>query len=82
MTRPRQFRRIVAIFGLVALLPTAYMLTMGDITTTDAAVRAVATFALVLLVDRMIGMGWRSSQRYLIRRQAAERAAATRQDQG
>lgn len=46
-------RRAVGAVGLVALAPTAYMLAVDLITPQDAAVRAGATLAAVVVVGRV-----------------------------
>ncbi len=49
-------RRLFGFLGLLALAPTALMLALDQITPTDAAVRAVATLVVVVLLGRGAGM--------------------------
>lgn len=48
-------RRLVGILGLLALVPTAVMLTAGTITLEDAAVRAGATLLAAWLLGKIAG---------------------------
>lgn len=47
-------RRGAATLGLLALVPTALMLATGAIDLPDAAIRAAATFAAVILVAKIV----------------------------
>jgi hypothetical protein len=49
-------RRLFGFLGLLALAPTAVMLAMDQITPIDAAVRAVATLFVVVLLGRGAGL--------------------------
>ncbi len=51
--------RLIAIVGLIMLLPIGYLLAMGDLTPTDAGIRAGLTLAAVIVIRRLarIGMG-------------------------
>jgi len=46
-------RRVIGTVGLVALAPIAVLLLQGGITPVDAAVRAVATLAVTVVVGRV-----------------------------
>lgn len=48
-------RRLVGILGLLALVPTAAMLTAGTITLEDAALRAGATLLAAWLLGKVAG---------------------------
>lgn len=48
-------RRLTGAVGLVALVPTAWLLATNAITLTDAAMRATATLIAVVAVGRVIG---------------------------
>ena len=47
--------RLTGALGLLALVPTAIMSAMGNLTATDTAVRAAVTLLLVLAVRKVIG---------------------------
>lgn len=49
-------RRLTGAVGLIALLPTAWLLATNAITLTDAAVRMIVTLVVVVAVGRLIGM--------------------------
>jgi hypothetical protein len=46
-------RRLVGTAGLLVLAPTAVMLVLGAITPLDAAIRAVATLVVTVIVGRV-----------------------------
>ncbi|HEY8340501.1 MAG TPA: hypothetical protein VIK95_11555 [Egibacteraceae bacterium] len=69
-------QRAMGAVGLVALAPTAVMLVTEAITPADAAVRAVATVAGILLLSRLVDLWFRSVAGSLERE--AERAAEER----
>jgi hypothetical protein len=46
-------RRLVGLLGLLALAPTAVMLATGQVSPADAALRAVATLLLTMLIGRV-----------------------------
>ncbi len=48
-------RRFVGMLGLLALAPTALMLGLGRIDPTTAALRAVATLLVTVLIGRVAG---------------------------
>lgn len=50
-------RRLVGMLGLLALLPTAVMLTTATITPEDAALRGGATLVAALVLGRVAGWG-------------------------
>lgn len=52
---PGPLRRLSGAVGLVALVPTAWLLANGAITLVDAAIRAIATLLVVVAVGRVIG---------------------------
>ena len=47
--------RLTGALGLLALVPTAVMSAMGDLTAADTAVRAGVTLLLVVAVRKVIG---------------------------
>lgn len=47
--------RLISVLGLVALAPTAVMLTLGSISPVEAAVRAGATLGCTMIAARMAG---------------------------
>lgn len=51
--------RIIAIAGLILLLPIGYLLTTGDLTGSDAGIRAGVLLVAVLVVRKVarLGMG-------------------------
>ena len=51
--------RLIAIAGLIMLLPIGYLLTTGDLTPEDAGIRAALTLCAVIVVRKIarIGMG-------------------------
>ena len=51
--RTGPLRRLVAAFGLIALVPIALMLTRGDLTVAEAGIRAGIVFGVVLVVVRL-----------------------------
>ena len=55
--RTSPLRRIIGLLGLIALVPTAWMLWKGDITLTDAGKRAVIAFLAVRIVLRFVTWG-------------------------
>lgn len=70
--RSGPLRRIVAVVGLLALVPTAWLLATGAVTPVQAAVRALATLGTVLLVGRLVAWWLGTVARRM------ERAADTR----
>ena len=48
-------RRFVGMLGLVALAPTALMLAVGRVDPTTAALRALATLLVAVLIGRVAG---------------------------
>ena len=54
---PGPLRRLLGALGLLALAPIAYRLVEGSMTAVDAAVRAVATLVVVVVLGRLVG-GW------------------------
>jgi uncharacterized membrane protein YraQ (UPF0718 family) len=48
-------RRFVGMLGLLALAPTAVMLGLGRITPATAALRAVATLLVAVIIGRVAG---------------------------
>lgn len=76
-------RQGVAVLGLVALVPTMMNLALGKLSPGDAAVRAVITFAVVMLVGYVLRMALRFYVKTVERsqdstvelRRAADRAA-------
>lgn len=50
-------RRLVGVLGLLALLPTAALLTAGTVTVEDAAVRAGVTLLAALVLGKVAGWG-------------------------
>jgi hypothetical protein len=71
-------RRVFGTLGLVALAPTALMLARGLLTPTDAAVRAAATLAAVVVLSRLAGW-WVGSMAGAFERAAADAEAAAEQ---
>lgn len=66
-------RRITATFGLVALVPVALMLIGEVITPAEAALRAAAVLAAVVILTWAVGLGLRmmaGSLEYDARRRA------------
>jgi hypothetical protein len=55
--RTSPLRRIIGLLGLVALVPTAWLLWKGDITLTDAGKRAFITLVAVRVVLRLTVWG-------------------------
>lgn len=53
-------QRAMGAVGLIALAPTAVMLATDAITPADAAVRAVATVAGILVISRLVDLWFRS----------------------
>lgn len=49
-------KKTAAFLGLVALAPIAYQLVIGDLTPTDAGIRAGITLLGVLVIRRLISM--------------------------
>lgn len=76
-------RQGVAVLGLVALVPTMMNLALGKLSPGDAAVRAVITFGVVMLVGYVLRMALRFYVKTVERsqdstvelRRAADRAA-------
>jgi hypothetical protein len=54
--RPGPIRRLLGILGLLGLSPVGWRLLDGSLTPVDAAVRAVVTLVVVLVVGRILGM--------------------------
>lgn len=54
--RSGPLRRLVGAFGLVALVPTAVLLLQGGLSPGVAALRALATLGVAVLLGR--GVGW------------------------
>lgn len=52
---PGPLRRIAGGVGLVALLPTGWLLASGSLTVDDAAARAAVTLGAVVVVGRLAG---------------------------
>jgi hypothetical protein len=69
-------RRVVGTAGLVALAPTAYLLANGSITPGDAAVRAGATLAAVVIVGR-VARWWLAATASAFERAGSDDAAST-----
>lgn len=63
--------RLIAIAGLVMLLPIAYLMTTGELTPVDAGMRAGLTLIIVVVVRKFarIGMGIMATS---MEREAAE----------
>lgn len=59
MTAP-PVRRLVATAGLLVLAPVGLMLALGALSPEDAAVRAVATLGVCMVVGRALTAGLRS----------------------
>ncbi len=55
--RTSPLRRIIGLLGMVALVPTAWLLLHGDLTLTDAGKRAGITLVLVRVVLRLTTWG-------------------------
>lgn len=67
---PGPLRRLTGAIGLLALAPTAVMLTTDAITVADAALRAGVTLVGVILLGRVTGW-WLSSMARGLERDAA-----------
>lgn len=65
-------RRTIAIIGLIALTPTMLFTALGQLSAAEAAVRAVITFLVVVLLGRTVAMSLRFYVHF------AERAGAER----
>ena len=52
--------RLIAILGLIMLLPIGYMMTTGNLTPQDAGIRAAITLAAVIVIRKFarLGMGF------------------------
>lgn len=53
MSAPQAFRRVVALAGLLLVVPIALQLVSGTITLFDAGVRALVLFGGVLIARRL-----------------------------
>ncbi len=73
--RAGPLRSLIAGFGLVAILPIAWMVVQGDLSAAEAGTRAAIVFGVVLVVgriaDMMLSVAARSFER---RAMAAARA--------
>lgn len=56
MSAPQAFRRLVALGGLMLVIPIALQLVSGTITLFDAGIRAVVLFGGVLVARRLAGL--------------------------
>jgi hypothetical protein len=52
-------RQGIAVLGLIALVPTLFNVAMGRLSPGGAAVRALITFAVVMLVGRLLAAALR-----------------------
>lgn len=52
MNGPQYLKRLVAIIGLLLMMPIGYQLIMGTVTPTDAAIRAGALFVGVVMARK------------------------------
>ncbi len=55
--RTSPLRRIIGVLGLLALVPTAWLLVHGQLTLTDAGIRAGVTLLAVRIVLRLTTWG-------------------------
>jgi len=55
--RTSPLRRIIGVLGMLALVPTAWLLVHGEITLTDAGIRAGVTLLAVRVVLRLTTWG-------------------------
>ena len=65
--RTSPLRRIIGVLGLVALVPTAWLLVHGQLTLTDAGIRAGVTLVAVRVVLRLTTWGIGHTAAYLER---------------
>jgi hypothetical protein len=56
-SRTSPLRRIIGLLGMLALVPTAWLLVHGDLTLTDAGKRAAITLLAVQVVLRLTTWG-------------------------
>lgn len=76
--REHPLRRALAVLGLIGIVPTAFLLATGELGVADAAMRASATMAIVVVLDRVAAWTWRQAVVASYRRRIeAEMDAAT-----
>lgn len=73
---PGPLRRLLGGLGLLALAPVAIRLVEGSISPMDAAMRAMATLVVVVVVGRLFGV-WLRQVAYTFERQGQRAAAGT-----
>lgn len=56
MSAPQAFKRLVALGGLLLVIPVALQLITGTITPLDAGIRALVLFGGVLLARRLANL--------------------------
>ena len=56
MSAPQTFKRLIAIAGLVLVIPIALQLVSGTITPLDAGIRALVLFGGVLIARRLANL--------------------------
>ncbi len=56
MSAPQTFKRLVALAGLLLVIPIALQLVSGTITPLDAGIRAVVLFGGVLVARRLANL--------------------------
>ena len=56
MSAPQTFRRLVAVAGLLMVIPIALQLISGTITPLDAGIRAIVLFGGVLVARRLANL--------------------------
>lgn len=56
MSAPQTFKRLVALTGLLLVIPVALQLISGTITPLDAGIRAVVLFGGVLVARRLANL--------------------------
>lgn len=72
--RPAPVRRIAAVCGLLALVPVAILLYTDVLTPVEAAVRASAILAVVMMLTRLASWGLMQVLQAVERHEAARRA--------
>ncbi len=63
--RTSPLRRLIGVLGLLALVPTAWMLFKDQITVSDAGQRAAITYVAVRIALRLTGWGIASVAQFL-----------------
>jgi hypothetical protein len=56
MSAPQTFKRLVAVAGLLLVIPIALQLISGTVTPLDAGIRAVVLFGGVLVARRLANL--------------------------